>query len=103
MRLATIQTATGPRAAILKGASFIDLHATDARQPATVRQLLEAGPEALQAALKIAEHPEAVPYEAARTKLLPPIPDPPKIICIGLNYRDHAAEQGISVPSEPVV
>jgi 2-keto-4-pentenoate hydratase/2-oxohepta-3-ene-1,7-dioic acid hydratase in catechol pathway len=33
--------------------------------------------------------------------LLPPIPDPEKIICIGLNYRAHAAEAGREVPPFP--
>jgi 2-keto-4-pentenoate hydratase/2-oxohepta-3-ene-1,7-dioic acid hydratase in catechol pathway len=33
--------------------------------------------------------------------LLPPIPDPEKIVCIGLNYRAHAAESGIDPPSSP--
>ncbi len=32
-----------------------------------------------------------------------PIPRPGKVICIGLNYRDHAAEAGLPVPAEPVV
>jgi 2-keto-4-pentenoate hydratase/2-oxohepta-3-ene-1,7-dioic acid hydratase in catechol pathway len=36
-------------------------------------------------------------------KLLPPIPDPPKILCIGLNYRDHAAETGAPIPRDPVL
>lgn len=35
--------------------------------------------------------------------LLAPVPAPGKIICIGLNYRDHAAETGKAVPSEPVM
>lgn len=35
--------------------------------------------------------------------LAPPIPDPEKIICIGLNYADHAAESGAEIPEEPVV
>jgi acylpyruvate hydrolase len=33
----------------------------------------------------------------------PPIPDPDKILCIGLNYREHAHESGLEVPSVPVV
>lgn len=33
----------------------------------------------------------------------PPIPRPGKIVCIGLNYTDHAAETGAAVPTEPVV
>src|SRR4051794_2095899 len=35
-------------------------------------------------------------------RLGPPVPDPPKIICLGLNYRDHAAEAGLSEPSAPM-
>jgi 2-keto-4-pentenoate hydratase/2-oxohepta-3-ene-1,7-dioic acid hydratase in catechol pathway len=36
-------------------------------------------------------------------KLKAPVLRPPKIICLGLNYRDHAAESGVEVPSEPVL
>src|SRR5262249_4451453 len=36
-------------------------------------------------------------------KLLAPIQAPDKVICIGLNYRDHAAESGMEPPPEPVV
>ena len=32
-----------------------------------------------------------------------PVPRPGKIICIGLNYRDHAAESNIAIPEKPVV
>ena len=35
--------------------------------------------------------------------LLPCIPNPEKIICIGLNYADHARESGVEIPPEPVV
>jgi 2-keto-4-pentenoate hydratase/2-oxohepta-3-ene-1,7-dioic acid hydratase in catechol pathway len=35
--------------------------------------------------------------------LLAPIASPPKIICLGLNYRDHAAEQNASIPDEPII
>ncbi len=35
-------------------------------------------------------------------RLGPPVPDPEKIICIGLNYHDHAEEIGIGVPKEPI-
>ena len=34
----------------------------------------------------------------ADVTLLPPIPDPDKIICIGLNYRDHAKEANMKIP-----
>jgi 2-keto-4-pentenoate hydratase/2-oxohepta-3-ene-1,7-dioic acid hydratase in catechol pathway len=32
-----------------------------------------------------------------------PVPRPGKIVCIGLNYRDHAAESGLAVPEQPVI
>lgn len=35
--------------------------------------------------------------------LLPPISKPPKVICLGLNYLDHAEETGKSVPKEPII
>ena len=39
----------------------------------------------------------------SEVKLLPPIPRPGKIICIGLNYAAHAAEQGVDAPEYPTV
>jgi 2-keto-4-pentenoate hydratase/2-oxohepta-3-ene-1,7-dioic acid hydratase in catechol pathway len=103
MRLATLETPNGPRAAVLRGDSYIDLQATRADLPASVRQLLEGGPAALRGAAEAAASPSAVRYPAAGARLLPPIPDPPKIVCIGLNYRDHAAESGAPIPKEPVL
>ena len=70
------------------------------RRPAGERaRLLEGGPALLRAAEEAAARPNAVRHPAAGVKLLPPIPDPPKIICIGLNYRDHAAETGRRSPA----
>jgi 2-keto-4-pentenoate hydratase/2-oxohepta-3-ene-1,7-dioic acid hydratase in catechol pathway len=39
----------------------------------------------------------------APTQLLPPVSSPEKVVCIGLNYRDHAIETGADIPFEPVV
>lgn len=36
-------------------------------------------------------------------ELLPPVGRPGKIICVGLNYRDHAAESDLAVPEEPMI
>ena len=36
-------------------------------------------------------------------KLLAPVPRPPKFICVGLNYRDHAAEAGMEIPKVPTI
>lgn len=35
--------------------------------------------------------------------ILAPIDSPPKILCLGLNYRDHAAEQNAMIPDEPII
>jgi 2-keto-4-pentenoate hydratase/2-oxohepta-3-ene-1,7-dioic acid hydratase in catechol pathway len=39
----------------------------------------------------------------ASVELLAPIPRPPKIICVGLNYRDHAIEAKMEIPSVPTI
>ena len=103
MRLATIETWAGPRAAVQQGDFFVDIHASDARLPASVRQLLEGGPPLLQAAQRTADRTDAVKIEAGKVKFHAPVHDPHKIICLGLNYRDHAAESGAAIPTEPIV
>lgn len=103
MRLATILTPAGPRAAIHTGDHYVDLYASDLRLPQTLRGLLAAGPEALKSAAATAESRIAIKHPAANIRLLAPIPDPSKIVCIGLNYRDHAIEGSKAIPTEPVV
>lgn len=44
-----------------------------------------------------------LPWEPRPRTLLPPVPAPEKVICIGLNYLDHAIETGAEPPSEPIV
>ena len=73
MRLATLQTWAGPRAAVQLGDSYIDLHATDANLPANVRQLLEGGPELLAHAERTAHRADAVKIPAQDAKLLAPV------------------------------
>lgn len=41
-------------------------------------------------------------HDAGDVRLGPPVTDPQKIICLGLNYRDHAREAGLSEPSAPM-
>jgi 2-keto-4-pentenoate hydratase/2-oxohepta-3-ene-1,7-dioic acid hydratase in catechol pathway len=43
------------------------------------------------------------PLAAAGERVGPPVARPGKVVCIGLNYRDHAAETGAAIPPEPVV
>jgi 2-keto-4-pentenoate hydratase/2-oxohepta-3-ene-1,7-dioic acid hydratase in catechol pathway len=53
----------------------------------------------------IAAAATAKPEQAVEmpTSLLPPVPPPEKVICIGLNYLDHAIETGAKPPTEPIV
>jgi 2-keto-4-pentenoate hydratase/2-oxohepta-3-ene-1,7-dioic acid hydratase in catechol pathway len=103
MRLATILTPKGPSVCVQHGLYYVELHATDPALPCSVRALLAAGPEVLRAAAQAAHRPDAVKHEAAKAKLLAPVPDPQKIVCLGLNYRDHAAESGSPIPRDPVL
>ena len=103
MRLATIATFAGPRAAALVGGHYVDLHATDPGLPTSVKHLLAASPAVRKAADEASKSPLAVKHAANAVKLLPPVPDPSKILCIGLNYRDHALEGGKAIPTEPVL
>jgi 2-keto-4-pentenoate hydratase/2-oxohepta-3-ene-1,7-dioic acid hydratase in catechol pathway len=103
MRLATIQTPHGTRVAAQVGESFVDLHATDPGLPKCMKSLLAASPAVKAAAAEAAKSPQAVKSAASAVKLLPPVPDPGKILCIGLNYRDHAIEGGKAIPAEPVM
>lgn len=82
--------------------AIVDLLAADASLPASIRALLEAGPPSLQKALDAAEAASDV-VDMATTKLAAPIPNPGKILCIGLNYADHAAESGQPLPDYPIV
>jgi 2-keto-4-pentenoate hydratase/2-oxohepta-3-ene-1,7-dioic acid hydratase in catechol pathway len=109
------QNDQGARLGILSGDTVRDLRAsyaaTLARRgvlrapaiaavlfPASTRAFLEAAPVALEAIATITEW-VALPLDSVR--LHAPIADPGKIICIGLNYRDHAEEAGMPIPPEP--
>jgi len=78
--------------------SVVDL--TDAGLPASLIALLEGGASLLKQADQVTAG-KAVSLSSV--KLLAPIPRPGKIICIGLNYRDHAAETGQAIPQFPIV
>ena len=49
------------------------------------------------------KHVAAAPVDLSSVELLAPIPRPPKFICVGLNYRDHAAETKMEVPTTPTI
>jgi acylpyruvate hydrolase len=75
--------------------------------PSSVLQLLASGQTALKRAVEIAaeEHSAhgAGVVPVASIRLGPPVPDPQKIICLGLNYRDHARESDMELPDSPIL
>jgi len=46
---------------------------------------------------------QGIGHVLSHVRLLPPVPVPPKIVCLGLNYRDHAEEAHVPVPDRPVL
>ncbi|MDP2895482.1 MAG: fumarylacetoacetate hydrolase family protein [bacterium] len=80
--------------------------------PPSVKRILELGEEALAVVSLIesefAGHvPEDLPPDFClplhQAKLVAPVPDPQKIICIGMNYRDHCEEQKKPLPEKPII
>jgi 2-keto-4-pentenoate hydratase/2-oxohepta-3-ene-1,7-dioic acid hydratase in catechol pathway len=90
-----------PRAGAMNGESVVDLQAADPSLPVDVLGLIQGGPAMLDRARAAAERGDRLPLSAVR--LLAPIPRPPKIVCIGVNYADHAAEAGRALPRWPSV
>jgi 2-keto-4-pentenoate hydratase/2-oxohepta-3-ene-1,7-dioic acid hydratase in catechol pathway len=103
MRLATLQTSSGPKAALLVGEYYVDLHATDSSLPSCMKTFLGSDKSVHQAAIVAANRPNAVKVPVSSAKLHAPIPNPQKVICVGLNYKDHAEESGVPIPKEPVL
>jgi 2-keto-4-pentenoate hydratase/2-oxohepta-3-ene-1,7-dioic acid hydratase in catechol pathway len=98
MRLVTFSDGGRPRA----GLAF-NTHILDSGYPDVIA-FLEDGERARQAAAKLlAAPPAASMHPRTAVRLHAPVPRPPKFICIGLNYRDHAIESGLAIPSTPTV
>ncbi len=102
MRLATLQTENGPRVVgVALDGRFVDLGQIDAKLPTTLKAILATDQGLMAAANALAAGLAGGPFVTGR--LLAPISDPSKVICIGLNYRDHALETNSPIPEEPVV
>jgi 2-keto-4-pentenoate hydratase/2-oxohepta-3-ene-1,7-dioic acid hydratase in catechol pathway len=101
MRFVSFISDTGFRTAGVRDDMYVDLNATDPGVPTSMKRLLAQGERGLDRARRATEQGQALDPESVT--LAAPVPDPEKIICIGLNYADHAAESGVAIPSEPVV
>jgi 2-keto-4-pentenoate hydratase/2-oxohepta-3-ene-1,7-dioic acid hydratase in catechol pathway len=106
MKLVTFKAADGSaRPGIVENGSIYDLAKLgDLAKPgfSDTLSFIQAGPEAARKAhaAAISQDP-AIALEAA--ELLAPLPVPPRIFCIGLNYRDHAIESKMELPKVPTV
>jgi len=97
MRLVTYRSDRGARAGVLRDGRVIDAWDALGDEPVpSVRALLERGMVG-----RLADRLDGEGVAVGDVSLDVPVPDPDKIICIGLNYRSHAAEAGIEAPSAP--
>lgn len=106
MRIVQYRTKDGNRlGVVVAGDLIVDVQraALDASQNAdafrSTATMLAAGPAALEFVRKLKAHSEAIPLASA--ELDAPV-TPGKIVAIGLNYRDHAIEAGLKIPSAPL-
>ena len=102
MRLVSYDGGDGARAGVLEGDRVVDAWALLGEpHRGGVRELLAAGRvEELRGRLGDSGAPS---HPLAAVALLPPVTDPDKIVCIGLNYGKHAAEGGMEVPKAPTL
>src|SRR5919197_1490995 len=98
MRLVSYQSEEGPCAGVQALEDILDAGTLLGERPMGIRRLIEEG--RLDELAELAQVESDV-EPASVLRLLPPIPDPDKIICIGLNYRSHAEEQSVEPPEQP--
>jgi 2-keto-4-pentenoate hydratase/2-oxohepta-3-ene-1,7-dioic acid hydratase in catechol pathway len=97
MRVVSYRSERGVRGGFLRGERVVDAwDALGDHHHASVRELLSSG---LLAEADAGAKGDGLALE--EVALLPPLPDPDKIVCIGLNYRSHAEEAGIDAPAAP--
>ena len=88
-----------PRLAVVDNDQLIDLNDAQPQVPDDLRRALQAGVDLNEAARQALAHGARQPLAAAA--LAPLVPEPGKIVCLGLNYYDHAKEGGREKPDYP--
>jgi 2-keto-4-pentenoate hydratase/2-oxohepta-3-ene-1,7-dioic acid hydratase in catechol pathway len=103
MRLVTFQTSPGSlQPGVLLDDSRV-LSLVSAGYPGML-EFIAAGDSALAAAGRLlAAPPAGAIYPLEKVRLKAPVPGPGKILLVGLNYRDHAAESNMEIPKVPTV
>ena len=100
MRIVHFEKAGVPGIAADDGSGWHGLTAHDSGFPGTLPELIAQGADLLRAGRDLLPmhviDPNAV-------RILPPVPKPPKIICVGLNYDEHLEESGLKKPVYPEI
>jgi 2-keto-4-pentenoate hydratase/2-oxohepta-3-ene-1,7-dioic acid hydratase in catechol pathway len=98
----TFATAGRPGlAASPDGKAYRGLPEGDARYPGSLDRWLRRTPAEREAAISALLSGD--PIDTSAVQVLQPLREPGKIICVGLNYRDHAGESGMQVPDYPTL
>uniref|UniRef100_A0A3B5JVM2 Fumarylacetoacetate hydrolase domain containing 2A n=1 Tax=Takifugu rubripes TaxID=31033 RepID=A0A3B5JVM2_TAKRU len=85
-----------------EGLGVVDLKAFDPSMPSTMKELLELGDQGLECAERALSSGQFV-LERSHIQLLAPVLAPEKVVCVGMNYRDHCLEQNAPIPKEPII
>ena len=104
MRLFTFEKAGKPAVGLLRSENatdFIDLELAGYAYGADMVALLNQPDWQKHIELILKEHPAQSVQSLAGVRFLPLVPNPGKIICVGLNYADHAKEGGHATPDHP--
>jgi 2-keto-4-pentenoate hydratase/2-oxohepta-3-ene-1,7-dioic acid hydratase in catechol pathway len=102
MRLVTFDKGGRPVSGVRKDDNIVDLSIAAPDLPGDWPAIFAADALDRVAEAVAAAGPEAL-VPAAEATLMVPIPRPPKILCIGLNYRHHAIETGMAIPDYPII
>lgn len=109
MRLATVNDGTSTRVVIDSPRGLVDVSSATRSDDdhrwasASLRELLTGGAKA-RAFLDRAERDQDARCVAeSDVEFLPPVPDPPRIFCVGRNYAEHAREGRAEVPDYPMI
>lgn len=102
MKLMMFDAGQGPRLGVVDGTHVVDVGRADPTAPADILGVIALGPAGL-AGLKVAasKAPASARLALAEVAAALPIPHPPKFICVGLNYLEHAKEGGHPPPTYP--
>ena len=100
MRIVHFEKGGVPGIAADDGAGWHGLTEGERGFPGTLPELIARGADLLRTGRDLLPLREIDPNAV---RLLPPVPKPPKILCVGLNYDDHLQESGLKKPVYPEI